>query len=578
MPIACASLASGGKPRLGWAVGTLVLAAGFLCVLPGQLLLGAPDVEAASVVTLAVLVGDYDANEIKANRDYRNKKLEVSGLVFGTQDDAGMTRPFVYLVDDNHENQIALKMKTRDERFLALMTDLSTANVPVKFTGTCIGLEAELVTLDDPVMLEPTAASAAKSIEDLIAKADAASFERAQELLAAYTKLKFLDEAAAKPLAQKLADAKKALAADTEKRWAAAVRGHISKGEYKKAEQAVASAVAAKVDDAVIKKLRDELADAVKARDAKQAGVVEAVRGYIVAADSVKATDAIEAATKDGSLDAETVAALTNEATVASDVRASIKADKPYSAAGKLKDAASLSEPVRKQLQTEVDAAVADYDKRVATAIENVRALVVKAEMEKAETARADAEKAGLIGPKLSKVLKAEASAAIAIRAKIKAEAIVTARAYLAQPLPEPQKLPEPLHKALSEEIEAAYKTLSEAATKANVVKVKLKDGTEITLDFTCVADTTKIVSAEITLEDTTGSRLQVWVKVKFSHFAVDPDARETFGGPLIELPGTKPNTMPGTSAQLDRSGETTLKIKKGEIKDKKVTWVLHKK
>lgn len=105
---------------------------------------------------------------------------------------------------------------------------------------------------------------------------------------------------------------------------------------------------------------------------------------------------------------------------------------------------------------------------------------------------------------------------------------------------------------------------LVEEAKKAAVVKVKFKNGSEMSLDFSCVAQTTQITGVDVQGEGAADAVQTLVVKVRFKHFAAHPEKPPTIEADALRGPVT-----------MGESGEATLELDKSKIKDWRVEFKL---
>jgi hypothetical protein len=288
------------------------------------------------------------------------------------------------------------------------------------------------------------------------------------------------------------------------------------------------------LDAASAKALQLEIDEARKQYEAAIAALVSKVRSSVVSGEHEAASKVVKDAQAAGELDDNTAQALALEIATAVSVRQQIAADKPRAAALALRNAEGLSADVRKKLQEEVDAAVADFERRVAEAIANIRQLIVKDSRKDIDTAIKGASDGGLLDKKTKEALEIEAQMAASVRDRAKAENILGAKDGLTWDGFSPE------------------------------VKVKLKDGTEWTLDFSAVASTTKVEKVEITAEDSSGFVQMVYIKVSFKHFAAKQ----------YQEPTIKADAM-GSDVEvvLGETGTAAFKLDKSQVKNKKVVF-----
>ena len=113
---------------------------------------------------------------------------------------------------------------------------------------------------------------------------------------------------------------------------------------------------------------------------------------------------------------------------------------------------------------------------------------------------------------------------------------------------------------------EARQNRLVEEAKKSAVVKVKLKDGSDLAMDFSCVAQTTQITGVEVQGEDVAREAQTLKVVVRFKHFDTMPNEPPTIVADAISQP-----------VALGESGEAMLELDKRKIKDGRVEFKLGK-
>lgn len=222
-------------------------------------------------------------------------------------------------------------------------------------------------------------------------------------------------------------------------------------------------------------------------------------------------------------------------------------------------EAELLDGETAKTLRDELATARTEQEERLAGLLTEVRTSIVSADYTAALSTMQKALDSGDLDSATEKTLRGEIEVAKTVRALLAKDGPVEASQRLELKTDE---LSEAVRKALEGEITAKLDELKTAAAEAAIQKIKLKDDSEVTLDFSCVADTTRIESVKVTSEDTTGFVQIVYVKVKFTHFAV--------------LAGAEPTLQHGSmsrAVKLSESGEATLKIEKAKIKDNKVVF-----
>lgn len=508
-------------------------------------------------VDVATLSAAYSDNPASAQRKYGSKLVNLRGYVSGTQTDATLANPLVYLMDDSHEHQVAVELPQRDKTQLDMFERLAQDFVMVVMVGTVAGRVDGQVQIKDGKLVEPTRESIMQRVEGLLAKADVSALLEAESYTALMQSLNLLPETDAQALAPKVAKVRQSLAKAAEQRWAPVVREQAGKRDFKAAQESLKKATAELLDEASAKALQLEIDEARKQYEAAIAALVSKVRSSVVSGEHEAASKVVKDAQTAGELDDDTAQALALEIATAVSIRQQIAADKPKAAALALRNAEGLSADVRKKLQEEVDAAVADFERRVAEAISNIRQLIVKDSRKDIDTAIKGASDGGLLDKKTREALELEAQVAASVRDRAKAENILGAKEGLNWDGFSPE-----VKAALESEVSAAHKALEDAAKKTAVVKVKLKDGTEWTLDFSAVASTTKVEKVEITAEDSSGFVQMVYFKVSFKHFAAKQ----------YQEPTIKADAM-GSDVEvvLGETGTAAFKLDKSQVKNKKV-------